>query len=155
MSQIERKSSAYTHSDTQTDIDGTQKTSTELQQANPPPPRTTLPPHQGPLRSQKRGESPVSPNDIIPQRRAARHTICDLDVHPIRVEQKHASGTCSATLEVHGVVPVQIRSGWYAVRITGPQVLYCLSGGGMGLCARQIHEYSRGSGGSEDIEVRL
>jgi hypothetical protein len=60
-------------------------------------------------------------NDIIFQRRAARPTIRDLDVHPIRVEQKHAVGTCCPMLKVYRVVPVQIRSGWYTVRIAGPQ----------------------------------
>ena len=59
------------------------------------------------------------PNDIILQRSAARPTIQDLDVHPIRVEQKHAVGTCCPLLEVHQVVPVQIRSGWYTGRIAG------------------------------------
>ena len=60
------------------------------------------------------------PNNIILQGRAARPTIRDLDIHPIRVEQKHAMGTCCSVLEVHRVVPVQIRSGWYTVCIAGP-----------------------------------
>ena len=69
----------------------------------------------------KEGKGQYHPNDVILHHRAAGPTIGDFGVHPIRVEQKHAMGTCCPMVEVHQVVRVQIRSGWHTVRIARPQ----------------------------------
>ena len=52
--------------------------------------------------------------------------IHDVDVHPVRVEQKYAAGTCCPILEVHHVIPIQVRCIWYTACITGPQRKCCI-----------------------------